>query len=1502
MSGRFLKLVTVICISILLVSLFPLLSLGKERSEDPSKKIILVKEDIDVLEVDSHLLNLEPIEEYGEYTLVRTDQKGIGRLKEEGVAIDELQGRTEISVKGHTFDVFDERPDLDPDLMIHDYGRGQEGLYIVHMLGPVNPGWRRTLEEKGVDIINYVPNYAYEVKMTPEEAKRVEDLFFVDWVGIYQPGFKLTEDVEPGLVDVKLAEKAGRETLNKIRSKAEFLSITDLTEKRASLTAEVRTEKDLSELAHMNEVYHISNHAENKLHDEVATQIIGGGAWIWDPDDDPSTPYRGYSDHGALVNQLGWTGINETVAVADTGINPDHLDFQDRVIGGHDFSGNENWSDGHGHGTHVAGSVAGNTYNGTNKTLDSLGLEEIGPYYASQGLAYDSRLFSVKIFDSSENWIGPNDYFDVVQAAKQNSDSYIHSNSWGSDENLGEYRDSSEAFDEAVRDANRDSTENEPMVIVVAAGNQGSSYNTVGAPATGKNVIAVGSTENFMPDYGVNNPDVISSFSSRGWTEDNRIKPDVVAPGEVVYSTDDDVNDEYDVMQGTSQATPAVSGAASVVVEWYEEQFGKRPSPAMVRALLINTAHDLDDNNGNTGPIPNKDEGWGMVDLPSLIDSDSNFTFKDQDTSLTTGDIEEYTVDPENTSEPLKITLTWTDKEAQAGDNETLKNDLNLEVISPEGREYRGNAFEDGWTQANNQTMSDFDTSGDGWDDVNNVENVYIPADEMEMGSYTVRISGENVPSDANNDGTASQDFALAMYNTVEKPEGESPSIGVTRPTGGEVWDAETQEDILWNTTEGDDQISHVNLYYSVDGGENWKTISTELADTGEYTWNVPDEDSADSHVMVEVVDEAGRTNVSTSHNFTIEGKPPDPPEDLDVEHGGEHKNHNLISWDASPGDPGEVTHYNIYRAEMESDLGVEMLDSVDANGSTRYEYLDSGKGMDDETFWWYLVRAVDEDGLEETNDNAVQEPVRPFQVKIIGGDQRAVEGEQYTIEYNVTNIGQNESTQPINFSVDGEFHAQEEVTLEQGEVYTGKFVWIPKEVGNHSLEISSDDHSDSLKVEVFRGSNFELSSLKFDREMIEGVDLQVDYTVENTGDVEDTQDIDLKVVEFGNNGDIVFEEKDDIALQPDERYEGTFTWQTEEGDTGDYIINITTEDDTDSSLVSVYEEGNFAVDINSGRNFYMSKNIEVDYTVFNTKDNPDTQNIEFTVFENGVTEIHSDVETEVTISSEKSYEGKFVWDADEPGYYEVRVASEDQNETQRISVWKSGSFSVIAQVRGRSKDGIVTEGERVRIEYTVRNTKDEIDSQDIEIYIDDESLKVVEEVTLESGGEYSDEFSWEATSPLGERMISIRSEDDSTQISLEVFEGPNLEVQIDRPEEGQTFEAGEEIIVEFTVTNTGDLESEQNISIFIDGDKVEEISLKLQPDDSETQEYTFYAEEDKNNHQIRVATRDDHDTVDIDIGSDEGDLDIPGFTILYLLSGILLAFIIYWKVIKKKQ
>ena len=1133
---------------------------GVFMSEDEDINIVMVDftdaRDISYL----HYSGATILETYPNRVLVEVTEDGLNNIRSAGMYVNTLPARTRVSVKSHTFDIRDGMPEFCEELTIDGYEPGTEGLYILHTIGPIHPRWVTMLEQAGVELINYVPNYAYEVRMTPDTAERVEEFDFVDFIGIYQPGFKLADDLEPGIIRIRLLPGVSIESLD---SNVNILSVHEISDLGTFVTALVEDESTIHSIARMPEVYRISLPiTEERPLDEMQTQTIGGGLWYWDPDNDPTTafrladggepPYAGNA--GAYVNQLGYTGEGVTITIADSGIYPDHPDFQDRVIGGYSFVEGESWIDlgTWGHGTHCAGSAAADTFHGTGQTV-------YNNYYSGQGMAPRAELFSVRVFNQDGANHFPEDRYEVLEAAAQNSDTYVHSNSYGAAGN-SVYDLRASRFDKAVRDANRDTGFNQPLVVTVSAGNSGPDLNSISSPATAKNVIAVGASQHYSPNTrgGSDDPGRVSLLSSRGWTNDNRIKPDLMAPGcEHVTSTMP--GGGYDTKFGTSMSNPAVAGAAAVTVEWYEKHYGYRPSPAMVKALLINTAVDLDRSDN----YPNQHVGWGMVNLVNLIDSNAPFMLSDQTTLLTTGQINEYSIDVDSTFEPLKLTLVWTDQEASEDDALTLKNDLNLEVVSPSGDVYRGNAFnsvggeegsDTGFTFPNVDTMAPFDTTGDGWDNVNNVQCIYIHPDDLEDGVYTVRVIGENIPEDANNDGSPNQDYALVVYNAMDELPGDPPEVTLTRPQGGESFTAGEAEDILWTASAGDDPVDHVSLFYSPDGGTVWNTIETGIGDTGSYTWMVPNEHSSVCLLRVQVRDTSGRTAEDVSGAFSIEGIPPAPPSGLNVQLYGtaqaisnsmfeddhepweltrvvdegearwDPENHidggsiyvsveaegenvrltedsyweqsisptseeiiissafrknilyddgmgwetqvhsalvelmvhdtdvgwytvlmddettlgdtgwiesgdvsytplgtvdavrvrmevegegdtgpmgndhaalaeiwvdhvsvvaetsastedNLLTWDASPDDPAGVSHYNIYRSANDGGPWDTPMETVDADGSSAYSFVDTGAGTGDDVLWWYVVRVVSGHGMEEDNTHAVREP-----------------------------------------------------------------------------------------------------------------------------------------------------------------------------------------------------------------------------------------------------------------------------------------------------------------------------------------------------------------------------------------------------------------------------------------------------------------------------------------------------------------------------------------------
>jgi hypothetical protein len=196
-------------------------------------------------------------------------------------------------------------------------------------------------------------------------------------------------------------------------------------------------------------------------------------------------------------------------------------------------------------------------------------------------------------------------------------------------------------------------------------------------------------------------------------------------------------------------AAPHVTGAVALITQWWKKSNTEAPSPAMTKALLVNSATDM-----GTPNIPNDDEGWGRVNLGELFDPGAERVYVDQSVLFTDpGDGAEYTIAPADPAKPMKVTAVWTDAPAQAGAEKALVNDLDLKVTAADGTTYVGNSFADGRS-----------VTGGAPDGVNNVESVYLHG---ASGTYTVSLSAANLPGDGvpGVGDETDQDFALVISN-----------------------------------------------------------------------------------------------------------------------------------------------------------------------------------------------------------------------------------------------------------------------------------------------------------------------------------------------------------------------------------------------------------------------------------------------------------------------------------------------------------------------------------------------------------------------------------------------------------------------------------------------------------------------------------------------------------------------------------------------------------------
>ncbi|CAM9857304.1 unnamed protein product [Pylaiella littoralis] len=415
--------------------------------------------------------------------------------------------------------------------------------------------------------------------------------------------------------------------------------------------------------------------------------------------------------------------------------------------------------------------------------------------YQNSGAAAEAR---IAVFDVAYSHTGP--YFvdfggNLVWESATETGAKIHSNSWGGF-SFCELTDSEYLYDTFMY-------ENPESLLIFVAGNEGGFKDdpfrttcTVRSPGLGKNVLTVGATSSGpsratgtgtdgraiyetlgltpyspegypwiceFPILGVPasstekaDIDTVAWFSSYGPTKDNRIKPEVVAPGDQqVFSAWADGTEESSCKlvgySGTSASCPVVAGSAALVRQYFKDQsfYTKdlsarglcddsssfqcssfAPSAATVKAILINSANLM----GGSSE-PDQYRGFGRVHLEAGMPMDGTgaLGLLVADSSgagiASNGEVvEEVNIDGDAGIE-LRATLCWIDPPTTALSAIQLQHDLDLVVTAPSGATH---------------TMWGSGVA----DTVNVVERVVVLAESMESGVWRVRVSAKELLTD----------------------------------------------------------------------------------------------------------------------------------------------------------------------------------------------------------------------------------------------------------------------------------------------------------------------------------------------------------------------------------------------------------------------------------------------------------------------------------------------------------------------------------------------------------------------------------------------------------------------------------------------------------------------------------------------------------------------------------------------------------------------------------
>ena len=319
-----------------------------------------------------------------------------------------------------------------------------------------------------------------------------------------------------------------------------------------------------------------------------------------------------------------------------------------------------------------------------------------------------------------------------------------------------------------------------------------------------------------------------------------------------------------------------------------------------------------------------------------------------------------------------------------------------------------------------------------------------------------------------------------------------------------------------------------------------------------------------------------------------------------------------------------------------------------------------------------------------------------------------------------------------------------------------------------------------------------------------------------------------------------------------------------------------------EASEIEVQNGGYFTISYRiDEREIVEGEEAVMNYEIENTGDE-DTQDIIFTVFEQKDPEperVFRDVKEDLTLGPGESYEGNFTWQTEEGDAsdhpYQLEIATQDEKEDMSLEVLKADAFNVRARLEERK----ILEGEEAVMNYTIKNTGEE-DTQDITFTvrdrIEEETIyEDVEELTLETGGSYEDQFTWQTEeNDAGWYELEVNSEDDKDGSRLEVLKADAFTVKMEL-EERDVVE-GKDVTVNYEIMNTGKEDTQDiEFKVFFREESVyEDVEESVTVSSEEKYEGQFvWSTEigDAGRYDLEIFSEDDEDITRFELTADGG-------------------------------
>ena len=551
--------------------------------------------------------------------IVRGTDRQYEALAAAGFRVKLLPDTNLLHIGRYTIDVdTDAVPDVSRELDITAADVPRWPHHLIQLAGPPIDAWVRQMEARDIDVVEPISGYAVFVYATSEAVTALRDLPFVVWTGPMKPAYRIVASTAENVEYLSIGVYPSSEA-HAVRAEIAAVQGRIVHESRQPATyggeyAVFRAQGVAIEvIARVPHVRWVEAVPRMKLEGERESQIVAENL---DGAAPPATaPVPGYR---SWLSQVGVDGTDVVIAIVDSGVDANadnnnatavaHMDLRGRQVAFVDYSAGAAVTDTVGHGTHVAGIALGDAASGQTEAAPN-------NFLWGQGIAPGAQYVTQNALHGS---VYPRPAFATLATDSARNGADVMNNSWGAGSSGGDgYVAECREVDLAVRDADANTPTLQSLAVVFSAGNAGGRPRSITQPHECTNAIVVGSSLNSRPAEGFPADDIrgIAGTSSRGPAMDGRILPTIVAPGTNVSSalsrtattftpipgtgTPDPANpavtiNQYTSQSGTSMAAPLVAGACAVIIEWWRNRTGgKMPSPAMLKALLVNSAENL---------------------------------------------------------------------------------------------------------------------------------------------------------------------------------------------------------------------------------------------------------------------------------------------------------------------------------------------------------------------------------------------------------------------------------------------------------------------------------------------------------------------------------------------------------------------------------------------------------------------------------------------------------------------------------------------------------------------------------------------------------------------------------------------------------------------------------------------------------------------------------------------------------------------------------------------